>query len=198
MTTLSPVCPSASQPSFSPREFSHVKTFSCTRLISDRCLACKHLSFRKAGSFCPLQQLKCQAVITVQGMTDISGPSSGLERVTSNSKQQSRPGPRWLAWDNHGCAGQGGKPHPPPIMSQLCPAGSAQSHPSLLAHGPGSHSHFQGRAGTASFTQQTAELSDAQSEVARSTSPVGLNLEKPQAQRAFLQQERAPVGKEVL
>ena len=115
-------------------------------------------------------------------------------------KQQTAgpPGPRVACLDNHGCAEQGGKPHPPPITSRMCPAGSAQSHPHLLAHGPGSPPRFQGRAGTPSFTQQTAELNDAQNEVARGTSPVGLNLEKPEAQRALLQQERAPVRKQGL
>ena len=67
----------------------------------------------------------------------------------------------------------------------------------VVAHVPGSPPHCQGRVGTHSLTQQRAELSDAQSKAARGTCPVGLNLEKPEGQRAFLQ-ERAPVGKEGL
>ena len=76
-------------------------------------LACKHLSVRKAGSFCPFQQVKCQTVITVQGMTDKLDPSRGPERVTSNSKQQGRPDPGWLAWITTGVQSrEGSLTHP--------------------------------------------------------------------------------------
>lgn len=86
---------------------------------------------------------------------------------------------------------------PPPIMPRLCPSGTVQSQPNR-----GGPPHIleklqASREGLGSAPLPD-RLSDAQSEAARSTCPVELNLEKPKGQRASLQQEGTPVGKERL
>lgn len=94
-------------------------------------------------------------------------------------------------------AGWGVKPCPAPIMPRLCPSGTAQSQPNR-----GGPPHIleklqASREGLGSAPLPD-RLSDAQSKAARSTRPVEFNLQKPKGQRASLQQEGTPVGKERL